>query len=128
RRRCRPAGADVGPGRDLDGRPARFRAVGPPHWCTARRHMSLDVDIDHALGSFHLTARFAAQPGVTALFGRSGSGKTTLVNIVGGLIRPNRGRVVVDGETLVDTERGLFAPKHPRRVAYVLHATPPFPH
>src|SRR5262249_35402742 len=124
----RRAAADVGLGRDLDGRPARFRAVGPPHWCTARRHMSLDVDIDHALGSFHLTARFAAQPGVTALFGRSGSGKTTLVNIVGGLIRPDRGRVVVDSETLVDTERGLFVPKHRRRVGYVFQDSRLFPH
>jgi molybdate transport system ATP-binding protein len=90
--------------------------------------MSLDVDIDHALGSFHLTARFAAQPGVTALFGRSGSGKTTLVNIVGGLIRPDRARVVVDGETLVDTERGLFVPKHRRRVGYVFQDSRLFPH
>jgi len=90
--------------------------------------MSLDVDIDHALGSFHLAARFAAQPGVTALFGRSGSGKTTLVNIVGGLIRPDRARVVVDGETLVDTERGLFVPKHRRRVGYVFQDSRLFPH
>jgi molybdate transport system ATP-binding protein len=90
--------------------------------------MSLDVDIDHALGSFRLAARFAAQPGVTALFGRSGSGKTTLVNIVGGLIRPDRARVVVDGETLVDTERGLFVPKHRRRVGYVFQDSRLFPH
>ena len=52
--------------------------------------MSLDVDIDHARGSFSLAARFVSQPGITALFGRSGSGKTTLVDIVGGLIRPDR--------------------------------------
>jgi molybdate transport system ATP-binding protein len=90
--------------------------------------MSLDVDIDHARDSFHLAARFVAQPGVTALFGRSGSGKTTLVDIVGGLIRPDRGRVVVDGETLVDTERGLFVPKHRRRVGYVFQDSRLFPH
>jgi molybdate transport system ATP-binding protein len=90
--------------------------------------MSLDVDIDHARDSFHLAARFVAQPGVTALFGRSGSGKTTLVDIVGGLIRPDRGRVVVDGETLVDTQRGLFMPKHRRRVGYVFQDSRLFPH
>ena len=42
--------------------------------------MSLDVDVDHRRGSFHLQARFTAAPGLTALFGRSGSGKTSLVN------------------------------------------------
>jgi molybdate transport system ATP-binding protein len=90
--------------------------------------MSLDVDIDHARGAFHLAARFVAQPGVTALFGRSGSGKTTLVDIVGGLIKPDRGRIVVDGETLVDTERSVFVPKHRRRLGYVFQDSRLFPH
>jgi molybdate transport system ATP-binding protein len=90
--------------------------------------MSLDVDIDHARGGFRLAARFVSRPGVTALFGRSGSGKTTLVDIVGGLIKPDRGRVVVDGETLVDTERGVFLPKHRRRLGYVFQDSRLFPH
>ena len=68
------------------------------------------------------------QPGLTALFGRSGSGKTTLVDIVGGLIRPDRGRVAVDGQVLVDTERGVFVPKHRRRIGYVFQDSRLFPH
>lgn len=90
--------------------------------------MSLDVDIDHRQGSFRLAARFISQPGLTALFGRSGSGKSTLVNIVGGLIRPQRGRVTVDGQALVDTERGVFVPVHRRRVGYVFQDSRLFPH
>lgn len=90
--------------------------------------MSLDVDIEHGRENFRLTARFTAQPGLTALFGRSGSGKTTLVDIVGGLIRPDRGRVVVDGLALVDTELGVFIPKHRRRVGYVFQDSRLFPH
>ena len=90
--------------------------------------MSLDIDIEHARKSFQLSARFASQPGVTALFGRSGSGKTTLVDIVGGLIRPDRGRVAVDGQVLVDTASGIFVPKHRRRVGYVFQDSRLFPH
>jgi molybdate transport system ATP-binding protein len=90
--------------------------------------MSLDVDIDHTRGSFRLAARFVSQPGVTALFGRSGSGKTTLVDNEGGLIKPDRGRVTVDGETLVDIERGVFVPKHRRRIGYVFQDSRLFPH
>ena len=90
--------------------------------------MSLDVNVDHKRGSFHLQARFTAAPGLTALFGRSGSGKTSLVNIVGGLIRPDRGRVSVDGQTLVDTESGVFVKPHRRRIGYVFQDSRLFPH
>jgi len=90
--------------------------------------MSLDIDVEHTRGSFHLAARFTAQPGVTALFGRSGAGKSSLVDIVAGLIRPQRGRIVIDGETLVDTEARVFVPRHRRRVGYVFQDSRLFPH
>src|SRR5476651_2165191 len=90
--------------------------------------MSLEIDIDHTRGTFPLAARFAAEPGVTALFGRSGAGKSTLVDIVAGLIKPDRGRIVVDGQVLVDTERGVFVPRHRRRVGYVFQDSRLFPH
>ena len=65
---------------------------------------------------------------MTALFGRSGAGKTTLIDIVGGLVRPDRGRVAVDGQVLVDTERGIFVPSHHRRIGYVFQDSRLFPH
>lgn len=90
--------------------------------------MSFEIDVDHAREHFRLTARFSSAPGLTALFGRSGSGKSTLVDIIGGLIRPTRGRVAVDGQVLVDTDRGLFVPKHRRRIGYVFQDSRLFPH
>ena len=64
----------------------------------------LDVRFRGRLGAFLLDTMFQAPSrGVTALFGRSGSGKTTVVNAVAGLLRPHRGRVVVQGEVLADT-------------------------
>ncbi|MGD9764904.1 MAG: molybdenum ABC transporter ATP-binding protein [Candidatus Binatia bacterium] len=89
----------------------------------------IEVDVQHRLGRrFQLTAHFASEGALTALFGRSGAGKSTLVNIIGGLIRPERGRVVVEGRTLVDTERGIFVPKHRRRAGYVFQEGRLFPH
>jgi len=90
--------------------------------------MSLDVDVDHRRGDFRISARFSAAPGLTALFGRSGSGKSTLVDIVGGLVKPNRGRVAIDGYVLVDVERGIFVPRHRRRIGYVFQDSRLFPH
>ncbi len=90
--------------------------------------MSLDVDVEHRRDDFRLVARFTSAPGLTALFGRSGSGKTTLVDIVGGLIRPDRGRVAVDGQILVDTGHGTFVPRHRRRIGYVFQDSRLFPH
>ena len=90
--------------------------------------MSLIVEARHSLGAFALDAAFESEGRLTALFGPSGSGKTSIVNIVAGLIHPDFGRVVVDGETLVDTERGIFVPKHKRRVGYVFQEGRLFPH
>jgi molybdate transport system ATP-binding protein len=90
--------------------------------------MSLAVDITHRFGSFQLEARFVSDGRLTAFFGRSGSGKTTLVNIIAGVVRPDRGRIVLDDRSLVDTERRIFVPKHRRRVGYVFQEGRLFPH
>jgi molybdate transport system ATP-binding protein len=88
----------------------------------------LEVDVKHRFGRFVLDVAFRSGPGLTALFGRSGSGKTSLVNIIAGLARPDSGRVAVDGTILVDTARGIFVPKHRRRLGYVFQEGRLFPH
>ncbi|MBM3300580.1 MAG: ATP-binding cassette domain-containing protein, partial [Deltaproteobacteria bacterium] len=45
--------------------------------------------------------------GITALFGRSGAGKTSVINMVAGLVRPDQGRIIVNGETYFDSLRGI---------------------
>ena len=90
--------------------------------------MSLEVEVRHRLGAFTLDARFRAEAGLTVLFGRSGSGKTTLVNMIAGLIRPEAGRITVDGEALFDAERRVWLPKHRRRIGYVFQEGRLFPH
>ncbi|HJX48193.1 MAG TPA: ABC transporter ATP-binding protein [Gaiellaceae bacterium] len=43
-------------------------------------------------------ASFATEPGeVTLIMGPSGSGKTTLLSMIGGILRPTSGRIVIDG-------------------------------
>jgi len=88
----------------------------------------LEVDIEHRFTAFELDTHFRSGRGLTALFGRSGAGKTSVVNAIAGLIRPERGRIVIDGEVLLDTERGVHTPTHRRRVGYVFQEGRLFPH
>src|SRR3954452_8563645 len=88
----------------------------------------LSVAVRHRFGDFVLDAAFDSGGGLTALFGRSGAGKTSLINAIAGLLRPERGRIVVDGEVLTDTERGIFVPARHRRIGYVFQEGRLFPH
>ena len=90
--------------------------------------MSLHVAIVHRLGAFSLDAGFRSEGGLTALFGPSGSGKTTVVNVIAGLVRPDRARIELDGDILVDTSRNVFVPPHRRHVGYVFQEPRLFPH
>ena len=49
---------------------------------------------------------------MTALFGRSGSGKTSVVRMIAGLMRPDAGRISLDGSPLVDASANIFVPRH----------------
>ncbi len=88
--------------------------------------MMLEVQIRHRFAGASLEVEFAAPAGVTVLFGRSGAGKTAVVNAVAGLLRPDAGRIVLDGEVL--TAERVFVPPHRRRIGYVFQDARLFPH
>jgi molybdate transport system ATP-binding protein len=88
----------------------------------------LRVDVTKSLGAITVDAAFDSEGGVTALFGPSGAGKTSLINMIAGLLRPDRGRIEVDGETLDDTTARIHVPAHRRRIGYVFQDARLFPH
>ncbi|PAY09054.1 MULTISPECIES: molybdenum ABC transporter ATP-binding protein [Bradyrhizobium] len=88
----------------------------------------LRVDIQKQLGEFSLAASFTSEGRVTGLFGASGSGKTSLINTIAGLLRPDRGSIVIDGETVDDTAAGIHVPTWRRRIGYVFQDARLFPH
>jgi molybdate transport system ATP-binding protein len=90
--------------------------------------IDVDVDVRLARGDFRLACAFRSESGALALFGRSGSGKSTVLGLIAGLLRPDAGHVRIDGETLVDVERGLFVPPHRRRIGMVFQDALLFPH
>ncbi|MGI9384768.1 MAG: molybdenum ABC transporter ATP-binding protein [Methyloligellaceae bacterium] len=91
--------------------------------------MSVEIAIAHHFGDFALDVDFVVdRPGITALFGPSGSGKTTTINAVAGLLKPDRGRIAVNGDTLLDTGRRIHVPPRKRRFGYVFQDARLFPH
>lgn len=90
--------------------------------------MSLSVALRHRFAGFALDVSFEAPPGVTVLFGHSGSGKSTVLNAVAGLLRPEAGRIMLDGTVLTDTGRLLYLPPHRRRLGVIFQDGRLFPH
>jgi molybdate transport system ATP-binding protein len=76
-----------------------------------------------------LDASFEISAGQTvALLGENGAGKSTLLSVAAGLLRPDEGRVVLDGKPLLDTSAGVDLPPHRRGVALLSQDPLLFPH
>ena len=90
--------------------------------------MSLFVDIRKRLGDFVLDARFETDDPVTGLLGASGCGKSMTLKCIAGVETPDEGRIVLDGETLFDSARGINLPPQKRGVGYLFQHYALFPH
>jgi molybdate transport system ATP-binding protein len=88
----------------------------------------LRVEVFKQLGEFSIEASFTSEGRVTGLFGASGAGKTSLINMIAGLLKPDRGFIAVDGETLDDTAGRVHVPSYRRRIGYVFQDARLFPH
>ena len=90
--------------------------------------MSFDIRIEKQLGEATVGLDLTAGEGLTVLFGPSGIGKTSVLNMVAGLLRPDRGRIAVGGDTLFDSAAGVDIPPERRRAGYVFQEPRLFPH
>lgn len=91
--------------------------------------MSLQVAV--TVGARGVDAEFAVESGRTlALLGPNGTGKSTVADAVAGLVRPDAGRILVDGAPVFarDAAGTAWVPAHRRRVALLGQSTRLFPH
>jgi molybdate transport system ATP-binding protein len=89
----------------------------------------LRVEARHELGDLVLDVELTAGRGeCLALAGPSGAGKTSVLRVAAGLLTPEQGRVDANGDTWLDTERGIDVPAEERRCGYVFQHYALFPH
>lgn len=90
--------------------------------------MSLHVDIRKRLGDFVLETAFDTEDAITGLLGASGCGKSVTLKCIAGVETPDEGSVILDGETLFDSARGINLKPQQRRVGYLFQQYALFPH
>lgn len=88
--------------------------------------MSFEVDVAKRLSEAEIAVSFASDAGVTALFGPSGSGKSSILNMIAGLLTPDRGTIAVGGQILFG--EGMNLPPEARHAGYVFQDGRLFPH
>lgn len=89
----------------------------------------LEFDCRFAYSSgFSLELAFRAGSGVTGLVGPSGVGKTTVLNLIAGLLRPSRGKIVLRDRVLFDAVHKINVRPEDRGIGYVFQDYMLFPH
>lgn len=94
--------------------------------------MSVSIQVQKRMVSgdrhFELDAAFTSSSKRIALFGPSGAGKSLTLRAVAGLLRPDAGRIEINGRVLFDAQVGVCLPARSRRVAYLFQDYALFPH
>ena len=89
--------------------------------------MSLDVKITKRFDGFTLRTEFTAGNTTAAILGASGCGKSMTLRCIAGIVRPDSGRIVLDGRVLFDSEQGIDLPPQQRNVGLLFQNYALFP-
>jgi len=86
------------------------------------------MTVKKSFGAFTLSTDFSIGGDRVGVFGVSGSGKSTLVNILAGLLEPENGEIILDGEWLFSSANNINLRPERRRIAIVFQQHCLFPH
>jgi molybdate transport system ATP-binding protein len=90
--------------------------------------MHLSLTVQKCFGAFSLKADLAVSGERIGIFGKSGSGKSTLVSMLAGLVEPDSGEIMLDGDRLFSSSKRINLRPEQRRIAMVFQQHCLFPH
>ncbi len=91
--------------------------------------MSLIVEIEKKLNDKLLQVAFSTEEnqGITGILGASGCGKSMTLKCIAGIETPDKGRIVLNGRVLFDSEKKINVSVQKRRVGYLFQNYALFP-
>lgn len=88
----------------------------------------LELDFHFRRDEFSLQIQQEFSAPITGILGASGSGKSTLLALIAGLLKPQQGRICLNGRVLCDTEANKWVPPHKRHIGLVFQDGQLLPH
>lgn len=90
--------------------------------------MELIVDIEKKLDNFKLKVNFTCNNSILGILGESGAGKSMTLKCIAGLVKPDKGRIVLNGRTLFDSDANINVPIKDRKIGFLFQNYALFPH
>ena len=90
--------------------------------------MSLIVDIEKDFGSFSLKVNINQESGVLGFLGESGCGKSMTLKCIAGIVKPDKGKIILNGRVFFDSQKKINIPPQERKVGYLFQNYALFPH
>lgn len=89
--------------------------------------MAVYVDIEKNFRGFHLKVKLKSDSPTMGILGASGSGKSMTLRCIAGIETPDRGKIIVNGKTVYDSEKGICLKPQKRRIGYLFQNYALFP-
>jgi molybdate ABC transporter permease protein len=110
-----------------------IESTNPPLAVAAYKHPSsptaaLKIDVHKALENFNLQVKLRTGSGALGLLGASGAGKSMTLRMIAGVAIPDRGRIVLNGRVLFDSDERINLSAASRRIGVVFQDYALFPH
>lgn len=89
--------------------------------------MAIHVEIEKNFRGFSLKTEFDSKSSATGILGASGSGKSMTLRCIAGIEKPDKGKIIINGRTVFDSEQKINLKPQERRIGYLFQNYALFP-